>query len=72
MTAAITDKVKNLVADGLAKIGEAQEFLKVSRATVYKLMETGQLAYVKIGGSRRIPWKALHQLVERSLFEAKG
>jgi excisionase family DNA binding protein len=52
--------------DGLAKIGDACRFLSVSRSTLYSLMDKGVLPYAKIGGSRRIPWRALETLVHES------
>jgi excisionase family DNA binding protein len=51
---------------GLANVKEAKEFLSLSRATVYGLMDAGKLRYVKIGKSRRIPWDALEELVEKN------
>ncbi len=53
-------------SEGLARVCEAERFLSLSRATVYALMERGELEYVKIGRSRRIPWKALEELVVRN------
>lgn len=50
---------------GLARIADAQAFLQVSRTTVYLLMDSGELAYVKLGRNRRIPWASLCGLVER-------
>jgi excisionase family DNA binding protein len=58
---------KTLVADGLVSVSEAGKFLNLSRATLYVLMERGELPYCKIGGARRIPRKALVELAERSL-----
>lgn len=48
-----------VVADGLLTIEDAMQFLAVSRATVYAIMDAGHLAYVKVGRCRRIPRKAL-------------
>jgi excisionase family DNA binding protein len=56
-----------LADGGLADLPEAAKFLRVSRAKLYTLMESGDLPFVKMGKSRRVPWKALHQLIERSL-----
>lgn len=50
---------------------EVEKFLKVSRATVYNLMETGQLSYVKIGKSRRIPWDSVKRMVARNTIIAR-
>ncbi len=65
-TTAVESK-QNLVADGLVSLGEAAEFLGVSRSTLYVLMDNGCLKYCKIGGARRIPRRALVELAERSL-----
>jgi excisionase family DNA binding protein len=59
-----------LMADGLANVEEAAEYLSMSRAKVYQLMETGKLAYVKIGRSRRIPRVSLRQLAASCLVTA--
>ena len=52
---------------GLVRIGEAAAFLAVSRSKLYSLMEGGQLPYVKLGRSRRIPRQALDDLAERHM-----
>ncbi len=51
-----------LVDDGLVKVSEAVAFLRLSRSTVYALMDAGELAYVRIGRARRIPRRALLHL----------
>ena len=43
------------------------EFFRISRSTVYKLMELGELPWVKIGRARRIPRAALLALAARSV-----
>lgn len=48
-----------IVNDGLVTIEEAMQFLAVSRATVYSIMDDGALPYVKVRRCRRIPRKAL-------------
>jgi excisionase family DNA binding protein len=57
----------NLAEDGLATIAEAGEFLRMCRSKVYELIEKRELASVKIGGSRRVPWASLRELVARHL-----
>jgi excisionase family DNA binding protein len=57
----------DLVADGLAAMREAIQFTGVSRSTIYQLMESGHLAYVKIGRARRIPRRALVELAAGNL-----
>ena len=56
-----------LVEDGLVKVSEAAAFLRLSKSTIYELMNNGTLAYTKIGRSRRIPRRALVRLAAREL-----
>ena len=49
----------------LLKVEEAAHLLSLSRKTVYDLMRRGELASLKIGGSRRIPLTALHDFIAR-------
>ena len=56
-----------LVADGLMTVTEAAKFLRLSRSSVYALMENGELAFVKIGRSRRIPRRGVVELAVRGL-----
>ena len=58
---------EELVADGLLTVSDAAGFLKVSRSRVYELMDRGELAFAKIGRSRRIPRRAVVELAARSL-----
>ncbi len=57
----------NPVVSGFATIAEASNFLKLSRAKIYLLMESGRLAYAKVDRSRRIPWRALVEFAEQAL-----
>ncbi|GAG31369.1 unnamed protein product [marine sediment metagenome] len=52
---------------GMATVPEVAEHLKLSRASIYKLMDQQELAYVKLGKSRRVPWDAVHRLVKQNL-----
>lgn len=56
-----------LVEDGLMTVAEAATFLRVSRSTIYGLMDRGDLAFVKLGVSRRIPKRALIALAAAHL-----
>ena len=56
-----------VVEDGLLKVPEAAAFLSVCRTTVYLFMERGELPFVKIGRSRRIPRRAVVDLAARRL-----
>ena len=63
----MTSEHAELVADGLMTVREAAVFLRLSRSTVYTLMDQGELPYVKLGRSRRIPKRALIELAARGL-----
>ena len=52
---------------GLKKVPQVAAFLAVSRSKVYQLMEAGDLPYVKLGKSRRIPWESVLRLVDENL-----
>ena len=39
----------------LLTVHQASQLIGVSRTTLYKLMDTGQLSHVHIGASRRVP-----------------
>ncbi len=56
-----------VVADGFATVREGEKYLGVSRATLYKLMESGEVKYAKFGKSRRLPWAALREYARRCL-----
>ena len=53
--------------DGLDRVEEAGRFLEISRSRTYELMDAGELPFVKIGRSRRIPHRALVEFAARSL-----
>ena len=63
----MTDRDAALVEDGLMKVAAAAAFLSLSRATLYTLMDRGELPFVKIGRSRRIPKRAVVELAARGL-----
>lgn len=61
------DANEALVGDGLMTLSEAIAFLRLSRSTLYALMDGGDLAYVRIGRTRRIPKRALVDLAATHL-----
>jgi excisionase family DNA binding protein len=56
-----------LLEEGLLRMKEAASFTQLSVAQLYKLMRDNQLPFVKIGRCRRIPRRALLDLVEKHL-----
>ncbi len=43
---------------------ETSEYLRLAQSTVYKLLETGQIPGRKVGGSWRVPRRALDKWLE--------
>ncbi len=58
---------REAVAEGLLTVQEAAQFLRVSRSKLYDLMDNGELKFVKLGRSRRIPRRALIDLAASGL-----
>ena len=61
-----------IVEEGLMRVPEAALFLGLSRASVYQLMERGELPWVKLGRARRIPRRAVVGLAARRLTGGGG
>lgn len=55
------------VNEGFVSVSEASRFLSLSRATLYKLMDSGELTFAKFGKSRRLPWAALKEFAAKSM-----
>ena len=51
----------------LHTVEETAEILRISRWKVFALIRTNELRSVKIGGSRRIPHRAIEEYLERLL-----
>ena len=49
---------------GLATFEQSSRYLSVSKNTLYRMIEDGELPDVKLRNSRRIPWSALHKLAD--------
>jgi excisionase family DNA binding protein len=56
-----------LIGDKFVTVNEVSDYLGVARSTLYRLMDSGELAYAKIGRSRRIPLAAARKLAADSL-----
>jgi excisionase family DNA binding protein len=64
---AVHEPAYQVVQDGLVTVKQAATFLGISVAKTYTLMSRGELPYVKLGRSRRIPRKALVELAAQNL-----
>jgi excisionase family DNA binding protein len=56
----------------LLSVEEAAAVLSVGRSLVYALVLAKQLHSVKLGSTRRIPVRALHEFVERLIETQTG
>jgi len=63
--------VNPILIDGVMTIDDACKFLSVSRDYLYRLMKSGQLPWVSLGKYRRIPRRAVMQLLADGLV-SKG
>ncbi len=50
--------------DEFYTIDEVAKMFKVTRATVYEWMRSGDLAYVQVGGRRRITQSAINAFIK--------
>ena len=51
-------------------VSQAVELLSLAPATIYRLLQSGQLVSVKVGKSRRIPARCLDAFVNAAIEEA--
>jgi excisionase family DNA binding protein len=56
--------VEEKKAKRLYKVPEVAEMLCVSRAMIYRLMDKGQLEYVRINCCRRVSAEAIEKLIQ--------
>jgi excisionase family DNA binding protein len=76
--AATTSHVFNLIPEGiplvhrkLYRVEEVAEVLNVGRTKVFDLIRSGQLASVKVGGSRRVTEQAIDDYIARLCHESE-
>lgn len=50
-------------------VRQATERLNLSRSTLYRLMGSGELVYVKVGTRRLIPESSLRSLIEANSIQ---
>lgn len=67
------DKTKqNEPAQAMLTVAEACAQLRISKWTLYRLIQSGQLASVKIGSRRLIPMRAITKFIEQLEEEGGG
>jgi excisionase family DNA binding protein len=47
----------------LLKVSEAAAALRISRSSLYRLFESGELAWVQIGAARRVTAAEIHRFI---------
>jgi excisionase family DNA binding protein len=67
MSATLTADLAETVEAGFASVTEACRFLSLSRATLYKLMDAGDLRYAKFTRARRLPWREIREFAARNM-----
>ena len=50
-------------------VAEVATLMRVSKMTVYRLLERGEIASVRVGRSFRVPEKAVHDYLENAFNE---
>lgn len=61
-------EILELVSGGLLTVGEAGEFLRLKKSTLYQLMSVGVLPYTVVAGRRRrIPRAAVLRLAAEGM-----
>jgi excisionase family DNA binding protein len=66
------DDDEALCADGALTIPEAEALVRLSRASLYRLMDAGSLPYVQHGRRRLIPRRAAVRLLAAGLHRGEG
>ena len=51
----------------LLTVLEASQYLSLSRSKVYAMMDAGELVYASFGRARRIPMRAIRELIRAHL-----
>jgi excisionase family DNA binding protein len=53
----------------VASVNETMSALKIGRAKIYQLLNSGELESYREGASRKIPWRSIEAYVQRRLAE---
>lgn len=53
----------------VANVTETMAMLKIGREKIYQLLNSGELASYREGGSRKILWRSIEAYIERRLAE---
>lgn len=56
----------------LLTVNQAAHILGIGRSTLYQLIDDGEIRSVKVGASRRVPLKAVHEYIDGLLGDDEG
>lgn len=62
----IQEHTNSQLADGLVRVTDAAKYLAVSRGHVYRMMDSGKLAWVQLGDARRIAMRSVVEYVNKN------
>ena len=65
------EREQNLGA-GLMRVSQAAEWLGISRAGVYRLLNEGEIRSIRVGAARLIPRYAVHDFALKRIQEAQA
>lgn len=67
------NRAKVPISERLAlSVEDAASLLAISRSKAYQLIASGELPSVRLGGTIRVPRRALDELIDRAIEERKG
>lgn len=72
MSSSVAEAINTTFGDKrsiVASVNEAMIALKIGRAKIYELLNSGELESYREGGSRKIMWRSIQSYVERRLAE---
>lgn len=58
--------------EGLLSVTQAAHYMGITRPTVYRLMEAGELPFTRVGRCRRIPKRSIINYLQRNMRPAGG
>ena len=61
------DEIVRETVSGFLTIDETAALLAVSKASLYRLMQRHEIPWVRVGSVRRIPKRAVNELVDQAL-----
>ena len=56
-------------APKLLTVAEVSSALRVSKMTIYRLIDSGELSAIRVGRSFRVPEQAVHDYLQHSYVE---